>query len=94
MVQERDLAQQQAALVEQQVARLEKQFEHLHKKMRTAAAESRPVPLFRSGQSVHHWWANWFETAMEVPPSVNKKTRPKWYVSEVMERPFPTQAGL
>jgi uncharacterized protein HemX len=101
MVQERDLAGQQAAfagqqasVAMQQVARLEQDVGNLQKKMRAAAAASRPAPQFRSGQSVHHWWGTWFETAMEVPKLLNKKTRPKWYVSEVMERLFPTQSGL
>ena len=105
MVQECDLAGQQAARAEQRVECLEEELwwaqENLHKKMRAAAEESaaaaatsRPDPKFRAGQSVHHWWGNWFESALEVPRVVNKQSRPKWYVSEVMERSFPTQAGL
>ena len=74
-------------------------LEQAAKKMRAAAAAaassaSRPEPKFRAGQSVHHFWGPWFETAEEPPKLINTRNRPKWYVSEVMERPFPTQAGL
>jgi hypothetical protein len=92
-VQERDLARQKADLLEESLQAV--------KKMRVAAEESAaassastPEPKFRAGQSVHHFWCPWFETAEEPPKMINTKNRPKWYVSEVMERPSPTQAGL
>ena len=99
--QKRHLAEQKADLAEQQVACLEESLQ-VAKKMRAAAEESAaaasflswPEPKFFAGQSVHHFWCPWFETAEEPPKLINTKNRPKWYVSEVMERPFPTQAGL
>ena len=101
VVQERDLAEQKADLAEQQVACLEESLQ-VAKKMRAASEESAaaasfwswPEPKFFAGQSVHHFWCPWFETAEEPPKMINTKNRPKWYVSEVMERPSPTQAGL
>jgi hypothetical protein len=101
VVQKRHLAEQKADLAEQQVACLEESLQ-VAKKMRAAAEESAaaasflswPEPKFFAGQSVHHFWCPWFETAEEPPKMVNTKNRPKWYVSEVMERPSPTQAGL
>jgi hypothetical protein len=71
---------------------MELEMHQAAKKIRPA--HERPDPKFRAGQSVHHFWGPWFETAMEPPKLINTKNRPKWYVSEVMERPFPTQAGL
>ena len=98
---ERDLAGMKADLAEQQVACLKESLQAAKKKREAAeesAAAASPThrfePKFRAGQSVHHWWAPWFETAEEPPKLLNKRNRPKWYVSEVMERPFPTQAGL
>ena len=94
VVQERDLAEQKVACLEESL--------QVAKKMRAAAEESAaaasflswPEPKFFAGQSVHHFWCPWFETAEEPPKMINSKNRPKWYVSEVMERPSPTQAGL
>ena len=94
VVQERDLAEQKVACLEESL--------QVAKKMRAAAEESAaaasflswPEPKFFAGQSVHHFWCPWFETAEEPPKMINTKNRPKWYVSEVMERQSPTQAGL
>jgi hypothetical protein len=98
VVQKRHLAEQKADFAEQQLMRLSL----VAKKMKAAAEESAaaasfwswPKPKFFAGQSVHHFWGPWFESAEEPPKLINKSNRPKWYVSEVMERPSPTQAGL
>ena len=44
----------------------------------------RPPPLFKGGQSVHQWWANWMAGAYEVPAGIKGKNgRPAWYSASV-----------
>ena len=54
---------------------------------RAAAAASstvRPNPKFRSGQSVHHYWASWFPGAGPGQhPTLRKGNRPAWYSAEI-----------
>ena len=56
------------------------------------AMQAKPSPesqdgkaRFRTGQSVHHFWASWFLTAEE--PKVQLKgsgTRPQWYSAGIV----------
>ena len=54
-----------------------------------ATAAPMPAPLFRTGQSVLHWWASWFDSA-EVPVmqlrggSGSKKGRPAWFDADIV----------
>ncbi len=43
------------------------------------AASSRPKALFRTGQSVLHWWSGWFTTAQEPLLQIARQTRPAWF---------------
>jgi hypothetical protein len=51
----------------------------------TQVAERKPEPLFRAGQSVHHFWASWFPKCGpgDHPPHYNGKKRPFWFSGEV-----------
>ena len=62
---------------------------------RAEAADSKgnhqqlPDPLFRTGQTVLQFWANWFKS--EPLDSSRKKAskgdRPKWYIGEILSGP-------
>ena len=39
---------------------------------------------FRTGQSVLHWWAGWFETFTKPPKQLKKKGRPVWYDATIL----------
>ena len=42
-------------------------------------------PKFSAGQSVLYWWANWFSTTgPDLIKHFSKKSRPKWYSSEII----------
>ena len=48
------------------------------------AGAERPPPLFKAGQSVHQWWANWMAGAHLPPPGIKGKNgRPAWYSASV-----------
>ena len=48
-----------------------------------------PDPLFRTGQTVLQFWANWFESEPLESGRKNAsgKARPKWYVGEILAGP-------
>jgi hypothetical protein len=48
-------------------------------------AERKREPLFRAGQSVHHFWASWFPKCGpgQHPKKYNGNKRPHWFSSEV-----------
>ena len=50
----------------------------------SAASSGRPDPLFRAGQSVHHYRASWF---LGDGPQIRKKSRPGWFRSEITGAP-------
>ena len=39
---------------------------------------------FRTGQSVLHWWAGWFKSAIEPPLQLKKKLRPVWFDATII----------
>ena len=41
----------------------------------------RPPPKFQMGQTVHHYWASWMPSALQVPKQISRKgvARPCWY---------------
>ena len=49
-----------------------------------ASATLDPNAEFRTGQSVHQWWAGWFAKAETVPSSIQGKKRPAWYFGEIL----------
>ena len=50
-----------------------------------ASGSDRPEPKFRSGQSVHHYWASWFPgCGPGQHPQLKKNKRPAWYSSEIV----------
>ena len=54
----------------------------------SSSSNSRPDPLFRTGQSVHHYWAHWFPgCGPGQEPQLKKKSRPAWYSAEVSDAP-------
>jgi hypothetical protein len=53
-----------------------------------SSSSSRPDPLFRTGQSVHHYWASWFPgCGPGQNPQIKKKFRPSWFSAEVSSSP-------
>ena len=40
--------------------------------------------VFATGQSVLHWWANWFAPAKVPQMRVAKKSRPAWYDATII----------
>ena len=41
-------------------------------------------PRFRTGQTVHHFWASWFPTAVEPKVQLQGTSRPKWYSAGIV----------
>ena len=39
---------------------------------------------FRTGQTVHHFWASWFLTAEEPKVQLKKSLRPQWYSAVIV----------
>ena len=67
-----------------------KQMEAAAEKAAAAtAAPIVPAPLFRTGQSVLHWWAGWFESAEKPVMQLQggpggKKGRPAWFDADIV----------
>ena len=65
------------SLLEQAVGRLRG---HLH--MRKLASDY--GSKFSTGQTVHHWWACWFQDADFPPKQIKGKMRPWWYAAHIL----------
>jgi hypothetical protein len=50
-------------------------------------SNERPMPNFRIGQSVHHFWAPWMCSSSAIPKTMHKKARPKWYSALITGQP-------
>ena len=53
---------------------------------RASSVARLPAPKFAVGQSVLEWWASWFTSCAlgAAPKQHGKRTRPNWYVGEVV----------
>ena len=49
-----------------------------------SSPSNRPAPKFLMGQSVHHFWAGWFDGQDTPRPTIKGKGRPAWYSGEIV----------
>jgi hypothetical protein len=83
--------------VPKRLRKIEQGFQHQEpKKMRSAHYENMRMQAkpslesqegkarFRTGQSVHHFWASWFVKAEEPKVQLQGSSRPKWYSAGIV----------
>ena len=82
-----------AEVAETRTQKLQDIIEDLKAEAQKAQAAQRPAagacsaPLFRAGQSVLQWWANWFKNKGPAPQTYGKKRRPSWFSGEILNPP-------
>ena len=69
-----------AAALQESLTELQAKYEELQ----SVPSDRRADPLYSAGQSVLQWWSPWFSQGGDAPKQYNKKNRPSWFSSEVV----------